>query len=110
MTIYNKLVRDRIPEIIKEQGKSCSTRILSLEDFKNKLREKLQEEVKEYLDTTSKDQAVEELSDVLEVVYSLAKMHGVTFSDIEKARIKKGEERGGFTERVLLEEVFNNTA
>ncbi|GAK09251.1 nucleoside triphosphate pyrophosphohydrolase [Geomicrobium sp. JCM 19038] len=105
MPIYQKLVRDRIPEIIERQGLTYSSRKLNDEEYMTKLREKLNEEIVEYDNATSDREALEELSDVLEVVYALAAFHGSTIESIEASRAKKSEERGGFLERILLEEV-----
>ncbi|EZH64912.1 phosphoribosyl-ATP pyrophosphohydrolase [Bacillaceae bacterium JMAK1] len=105
MPKYHKLVRDRIPEIIERQGLSYSSRKLSEEEYIMKLREKLNEEIEEYDGAASDEEAVEELSDVLEVLYALAAFHGSSIKSIEANRAKKFKERGGFLDRILLEEV-----
>ena len=98
---YNKLVRDRIPEIIESSGKSCSTEILSAEDYLRMLDAKLDEELAEY----HKDQNIEELADLLEVIRAAAIARGYTIEDLERVRAEKAAKRGGFEKRILLKEV-----
>lgn len=99
--IYNKLVRDKIPEIIEADGKTCKTEILSDEEYLKMLDAKLDEELAEY----HKDQNIEELADLMEVIYAAAVARGYSVDELEKVREKKAEERGGFGEKVLLREV-----
>ena len=101
---YNKLVRDRIPEIIGFSGKSCSTEILSEEDYLRMLNAKLDEELSEY----HKDQNVEELADLLEVIRAAAIARGYTLEDLERVRAEKAAKRGGFEKRILLKEVYED--
>ena len=101
MISYNKLVRDRIPEIINASGKSCTTEILSDEEYLRMLDTKLDEEVAEY----HKDQNIEELADLLEVIQAAAIARGHTIEDLERVRAEKAAERGGFEKRILLKEV-----
>ena len=98
---YNKLVRDRIPEIIAASGKTCTTAILSPEEYLRMLDAKLDEELAEY----HQDQNVEELADLLEVIYAAAKARGWSAAELEQIRTKKAAERGGFEKRILLKEV-----
>ena len=98
---YNKLVRDRIPEIIELSGKSCTTEILSDEEYLRMLDTKLDEELAEY----HKDQNIEELADLLEVIRAAAIARGHTIDDLERVRAEKAAERGGFEKRILLKEV-----
>lgn len=97
MKEYNKLVRDKIPEIIEKSGKKAITRTLTDEEFKEYLEKKLDEEVAEFHESKS----MEELCDILEVVYALSSAHGVLF-DVILGRAKKEQERGGFTQKILL--------
>lgn len=99
--VYNKLVRDKIPQIIEEVGNSCVTKILSEEEYLLMLDAKLDEELAEY----HADGSVEELADLLEVVYAAARARGYTRPELENIRKKKAEERGGFDNRILLLEV-----
>lgn len=102
MVIFNKLVRDKIPQIIEGNGEICEFAVLDPETFAVELRKKLQEEVTEYLTSTNDENAIEELADILEVVHSLAKTHHVSMADIEKIRRKKLEVRGGFDRKYFL--------
>ena len=103
-TNYNKLVRDRIPEIIESSGKSCSTEILSKEEYLHRLDAKLDEELAEY----HKDQNIEELADMLEVVRAAVVARGYTLDDLERVRAEKAAKRGGFEKRILLKEVYED--
>lgn len=98
---YNKLVRDKIPEIIQAKGDTCKTEILSDEAYIKLLDRKLNEEVAEY--QTGKN--IEELADILEVVYGIAKAKGYGVSELEQIRLEKAEKRGGFDKKILLVEV-----
>ena len=103
MTItYNKLVRDRIPEIIQSSGKKCSTEILSDEEYLKFVDAKLDEELAEY----HKDQNIEELADLLEVIHAAALARGYTLDELEQVRSEKATKRGGFEKRILLKEVY----
>jgi predicted house-cleaning noncanonical NTP pyrophosphatase (MazG superfamily) len=97
---HNKLVRDRIPEIIRRRGDRPITRTLSVGAYGQELRRKLQEEVAEF----SESGQVEELIDILEVVYALAAHGGVSQSQLEGMRKRKRRERGGFDQRLYLVE------
>lgn len=99
--VYNKLVRDRIPEIIEAQGNSCVTEVLSNEAYLRMLDAKLDEELAEY----HQDQNLEELADLLEVIFAAAEARGYTREQLEQIRAKKAEERGGFAQKLLLKEV-----
>ncbi len=99
--IYNKLVRDRIPEIIKSSGKTCKTEILSDTNYLRMLDVKLNEELKEYYQNHS----IEELADLLEVIRASAIARGYTLEELERIRIEKFNKRGGFEKKVLLTEV-----
>lgn len=105
MPVYNKLVRDRIPEIIAKNGKAYETVTLSPAEFTEELRKKLLEEVNEYLEASTDEESLSELGDVMEVVRSLARMHGKSYEDLEKLREEKETERGAFQERVFLKYV-----
>lgn len=96
--IHNKLVRDKIPEIIKESGKKCKTKVLSEKDYVFELERKLSEEVHEY----KLDKNLDELCDVIEVVYAIAEARGMSVSELEAKRIAKRESRGGFDGKVYL--------
>lgn len=99
---YNKLVRDRIPEIIESSGKSCVTEILSDEDYLRMVDAKLDEELAEY----HKDQNIEELADLVEVICAAAIARGYTMEQLEQVRAEKAAKRGGFAKKILLKEVI----
>lgn len=101
---FNKLVRDKIPQIIEAGGGSCVTRVLSDEEYLLALDQKLDEELAEY----HKDQNIEELADLLEVLYAAAAVRGYTWEQLEQVRRDKAQARGGFEKRVLLLEVTEN--
>ena len=103
MTIktYNKLVRDGIPAIIKAKGATCETEILSDTDYLLLLDAKLDEELAEY----RQDQSIEELADLLEVIYACAKARGYTVAELESVRTEKAAKRGGFDQKILLKTV-----
>ena len=98
---YHKLVRDRIPEIIEKDGKSCVCSILSEEEYLTLLDEKLGEELAEYQESKS----MEELADLMEVIRAVAVARGSSPEEVEEIRRRKAEKRGGFEKRILLEEV-----
>lgn len=98
---YNKLVRDRIPEIITASGKSCTTEILSEEAYLAMLDTKLDEELAEY----HEDQNLEELADLLEVIRAVAVARGYTLEQLEIIRAEKAKKRGGFEKKILLVDV-----
>ena len=102
--VYNKLVRDRIPEIIESSGKTCTTEILSPEDYLRMIDAKLDEELAEY----HKDQNIEELADLLEVIRAATVARGYTLEDLERVRAEKAAKRGGFEKRILLKEVYED--
>ncbi len=96
MESYNKLVRDKIPEILDKKGIYYEKRIASPEEYKAELIKKLGEEIEEFLEVGDP----EELADVVEVVEALKKLH--EYSDVESIRQKKLEERGGFDKKIIL--------
>lgn len=102
--VYNKLVRDRIPEIIESSGKTCTVETLTDEKYIVMLDAKLNEELAEYQESKS----LEELADLLEVMGAVVKARGHSWDELTKVRKKKLEERGGFEKRLLLKEVFEN--
>lgn len=101
---YNKLVRDHIPDIIKANGVECKIEILSDKEYLKMLDAKLDEELAEY----HNDQNIEELADLLEVIYAVAIAHGHSLDELEAVRAKKFVERGGFVKKILLIETLEN--
>ena len=100
MKIYNKLVRDKILDIIEADGRIAKYRILDDNEYRQELNKKLQEEVKEYLE----DNNVEELADIVEVIYGILSSMNVSVQEFEKIRINKQEKRGAFEKKIYLEE------
>ena len=98
---HNKLVRDRIPAIIRAGGRTPVTSILSKEDYITALHRKLDEEAAEL----HADPCLEEMADLVEVLLALCEAHGYTVEELHAARLKKAEARGGFRERIFLHEV-----
>ena len=98
MTVYNKLVRDKIPEMIRSQGETPHIRILEQLEYTACLEAKLDEEVCEF----HRDRNLEELADILEVVYALTEDLGYTRQELDKVCERKHEARGGFRERTFL--------
>ena len=101
MPIYHKLVRDRIPDIICASGKTCVCRTLDEAEYLERLEDKLQGELTEYMESKS----MEELADLLEVMSAVAKARGSCLEEVDALRRAKAAARGGFDGRVLLEEV-----
>lgn len=101
---YNKLVRDKIPSIIKEDNKECEIEIVSENEKHQLLEKKLQEEVNEFLE----DKNIEELADVMEVLFGLADSLGYSESELMDVRNKRKELRGGFKEGIVLKSVTQN--
>lgn len=100
-TIYNKLVRDKIPDIIAEQGRASQTRLLSESEYRDYLKLKLQEEMKEFMESND----IEELADLVEVIRAMLKVDGRTWDEMEEIRLDKRAKRGGFDGRICLESV-----
>ena len=98
---YNKLVRDKIPQIIEADNKKCSVRILDDVEYLRMVDAKLDEELAEY----HKDQNIEELADLLEVSRAVVIARGYSLEDLERVRTEKAAKRGGFEKRILLKEV-----
>ena len=105
MPVYNKLVRDRIPDIIRETGKKISTKILDREEYLKALQKKGYEELEEYINAKNNDEALEELADLLEILHAFAEYHGASIEMVEEIRRQKAEKKGGFNEKVFLIEV-----
>ena len=100
--IYEKLVRDKIPEIIEMSDKQCEIEILSDEKYLEMIDTQLDEELAEY----HKNRNIEELADLLEVIYAATKARGYSIEDLEIVRAEKAEKRGGFDKKILLIKVI----
>ncbi len=102
MPQYNKLVRDRIPEIIEQSGKSCKLSTLSAERFLAELKRKLLEEATEAQNTSNDEDLLRELADVLEVITTLAEATGIGMAAVEDTMLERAAERGRFEKRLFL--------
>lgn len=100
--VYQKLVRDRIPEIIEADGKTCVTETLSDSRYLEMLDAKLAEELAEYRESKS----LEELADLLEVMRAVVQARDWTWEQLEQVRQEKAVQRGGFEKKILLKEVI----
>ena len=98
---YNKLVRDKIVDIIKSNGETPKYHTLSDEQYLEELHKKLLEEANEFIEEDSP----EELADLLEVVYAIAKIKNINLEEVKEIRLKKREKRGGFDNKIYLETV-----
>ena len=96
--LYNKLVRDKIPEIIAQQGEVANIRVLCDKEYTAALEQKLDEETREF----HKEKNLEELADILEVIYALAEDLGYSKDDLLQVYNQKHEKRGGFHNRIFL--------
>ena len=105
MIKYNKLVRDNIPQIIKESGKECNIHILSNDQFKIELKKKLVEEANELLHAKNYEESIEELADIYEVLETILIEEKYDLLDIKKKRIQKNMSKGSFEEKIFLEYV-----
>lgn len=111
--IYNKLVRDRIPEIIAEKGQIAQIRILSEPEFKKKLIEKMLEEANEVRESSlvflknqrnkiAKQDVLKELADLQEVLLAIYEVFDISCPEVNLVRNKRKKERGAFKKRILL--------
>ena len=104
--IYNKLVRDNIPDIIIGNGENPITRMLSDKEYKEELEKKLYEEYQEVLNTTNTKDRIEELADMLEIIIALAKLEDKSLEDVVEVAKTKRLKRGGFDKKIYLERVI----
>lgn len=101
---YNKLIRDKIPEIMDKAGKEYTVSVLNDEDYIEKLKTKLQEEAEEVCEA-SKDEIIGELADVMEVVYAIEEYYSISHDTVLEKQSKKAITNGKFEKRLLLTEV-----
>ena len=104
--IYQKLVRDKIPELIKKDNAKPKTRELETEEYKIELFKKLEEEVKEMIEASNnKEELIKEIGDIYEVVDSIIEQFRLDKNEIIDLQKKRREERGGFERKIFLESV-----
>ena len=101
---HNKLVRDKIPDSLVGSEMCIRDRVLTDEEYLAELDRKLSEECTEY----QADKSIEEMADVLEVLYAIAEARGHSVEELERVRAEKAEKRGGFADKIFLEEVLEN--
>lgn len=101
MIKYDKLIRDKIPEIIEQSGKKCIVEVMDNDTYIEYLDQKLNEELAEY----HQDKSIEELADLLEVMYAVVVARGYSVEELERKRLDKAEKRGAFEKRLLLKSV-----
>lgn len=102
---YNKLIRDKIPEIIKKDRAVPKVSCLSNKRFEKELKKKLIEESKELQAARGKKDILKELADILEVLQTIARIENVSWNEVKKQRKKRSKKRGGFKKRLFLKEV-----
>ncbi len=101
-TIYNKLVRDKIPEIIENDGQKVVIRKLDDNEYKIELGKKLLEEYNEFLTAQNQHERLEELADMLEIISTISSLEEASLSSIISIMNEKREKRGGFTKKIFL--------
>lgn len=105
MPIYNKLVRDHILSIIKADNLAYNAITLNQDELLVEVKNKMIEEATEFKEATTEKEALEELSDILELVHAAVKSLNTTFDELEAVRLEKKEKRGGFDEAIYLIDV-----
>lgn len=99
---HNKLIRDKIPEIIEANRGKYELRVMEVEEFKKELKKKLIEESREAQNAGGKESITKELADVLEIIKSIAESENIEFTSVEQEQTKKKEKRGGFKKKLFL--------
>ena len=103
--VFNKLVRDNIPNIIESNGEKAITRILGDEEYRVELYKKLLEESQEVINSQDTEDILEELADVLEVLKSIAELENRNLDDVIEIANQKRLKRGGFSKKIFLEKI-----
>ena len=104
--VFNKLVRDNIPDIIENNGEKDIIRILNDDEYRNELYKKLIEETNEVVSSKNKEETLEELADVLEVLKAIVNLENKTIDDVIEIANQKRLKRGGFDKRIFLEKTI----
>lgn len=102
--IYNKLVRDKIPEIINRSGKQLSTSVLDDQQYGDELKNKMVEEAQELVSAKTREDILNELADLEELIQTVSKHNNISAEELEQKRLSKKDERGGFDQRIFLHE------
>lgn len=103
--IFNKLVRDKIPEIIAKQGKKVTFRVLQDDEKEQALKDKLIEEVQELINAETREQVIEEMADIQEVLIALRSKYKIRLVEVQTVGVNKHAKRGGFENGYFLESV-----
>jgi predicted house-cleaning noncanonical NTP pyrophosphatase (MazG superfamily) len=105
MAVFNKLVRDKIPELIEQAGKKGTFRILGIDEFKSELMKKLIDEAKDFQYDNDEENITDSLAEILETVYTMAESCGILKEDLEEKRTIRIQSRGAFAQRLFLMEL-----
>lgn len=105
MKVYNKLVRDNIPKIIEDDGKTCKVSVLEYDDYIQEIRRKIVEEARELNEASTKVEMIEELADLYELLDYLLIEYKIDILKVKKRRIQKNMKNGGFDKRLFLHSV-----
>ena len=105
VTVYKKLIRDKIPQVFAANNKIFNTRILTDDEYRVALKQKLIEESKEVLESSNKKDLIYEIADVIEVLNCIKSSENISDEDVEKCRLEKGKKRGVFSQKLFLESV-----
>lgn len=107
--VYNKLVRDNIPDIIKNDNETPITRILLDDEYKNELYKKLLEECNELIVAKESDEIIEEASDVFEVLKAISELEGKDIDAVIAVSEQKRIKKGGFSKKIFLKKIIKNS-
>lgn len=105
MTELNKLVRDKVPSLVTKDGGSYSLKLLSPLEHQHEITKKMYEELNEYNAATSKEEAIEELVDIVELIYAAVKLHDLSIEEFEEMRLNKKKKKGGFEKGIYLNSI-----
>lgn len=103
--IYQKLIRDKIPQFFAAPNKTFNVRVLDNQEFKVSLRNKLVEESQEVLSASTRDDLINEIADLCEVLNYIKLSENISDSDVDSYRLHKKEERGAFDQKLFLESI-----
>ena len=105
MKPLNKLVRDKVPSLVTKDGGSYTLQLLSPLEHQTQITKKLVEEIKEYSEAPSKEKALEELVDIVELIHAALKLHDVSVEQFEALRLDKKKRKGGFEKGIYLNSI-----
>ena len=105
MTDLNKLVRDKVPSLVTKDGGSYSLKLLSPLEHQHEITKKMFEELNEYNEATSKSKAIEELVDIVELIYAAVQLHDLSIDEFEAIRLAKKQKKGGFEKGIYLHNI-----